>query len=503
MDAQIHWDPLGTPSCWNGVTSVVMGNCGFTLAPCAPAAAPLVIRNLERAEDIPGAAMAAGIRWTWETFPEYLDMLDRLPKGINYATYVGHSALRTWAMGERAFEQSASERDLTRMSGQLREAMQAGAMGLSTSRGNHETSDSRPVASRLASWDELRRLVNVAGESSGAIFETTQEGGRSADPEARADYNARLRDLAVESGVTLTCGVSPMSAAPDAWKEKLELVDQVAAAGGTAVGQSHSRGPNVFLSFLTQMPYDRLPEWSALRRKPIQEQARLLADPEIRAQLVRAARDGNYGRAIGAEAKRPDYDLMSVYDDTLEPGPSIAAIAAQRGVHPVEAVIDLALERGLNRFFVQANTRQEAETTVSIMRHPRTVMTFSDAGAHVSQIADSSIHAHLLAYWVNKRSVFSVEEAVRMITFAPARAWGLARRGLVAPGMIADLNVINLPALKPEVPRVASDLPTGARRLIQRCAGIRATIVGGQVLLDEGEHTGAFPGQLIRRGMSN
>ena len=202
MDAQVFWDPLGTSSCFHGITTAVMGNCGFTLAPCAAADKHLVIRNLQRAEDIPPEAMEAGIDWRWTTFPEFLDCLEALPKGINYAGYIGHSALRTYVMGERAFEQPAGETDLRAMERELRDAIRAGAVGFTTSRSpSHETPDGRPVASRVASWDELRRLVAVLGELNAGIVELAGEGVDRApgDPGLR-DYHVRLRELAVESG---------------------------------------------------------------------------------------------------------------------------------------------------------------------------------------------------------------------------------------------------------------------------------------------------------------
>jgi N-acyl-D-aspartate/D-glutamate deacylase len=197
MDAQIAWDPLGTSSCWHGVTSVVMGNCGFTLAPARAHQRHLVVRNLERAEDISADAMAAGITWSWETYPEYLDALDRLPKGINYAGYVGHSALRTWAMGERAFEEEATSDDIDVMTRELRDALRAGAIGFTTSRTfNHQTSDDRPVASRLANWDEVVTLVRVMGDLGAGIFELAGEDvGRN--DERRTHYLDRVRALAV------------------------------------------------------------------------------------------------------------------------------------------------------------------------------------------------------------------------------------------------------------------------------------------------------------------
>src|SRR5688572_5195764 len=195
MDAQVFWDPLGTSSCYHGITTVVMGNCGFTLAPCAEKDKALVVRNLQRAEDIPPQAMEAGIKWQWTTFPEFLDTLDSLPKGINYSGYLGHSALRTYVMGERAFDQQASDDDMRRMEAELRDGLEAGAMGFTTSRSpSHETPDRRPVASRVASWDEVRHLVNVMGDLNAGIFELAGENTDRAlgYEDARRDYHRRL-----------------------------------------------------------------------------------------------------------------------------------------------------------------------------------------------------------------------------------------------------------------------------------------------------------------------
>lgn len=506
MDAQIHWDPLGSCSSWHGVTTVVMGNCGFTIAPSSAKDAGLVMKNLERAEDISPAAMAAGIKWDWETFPEYMQTLERLPKGINYATYVGHSALRTWAMGERAFEQQASDGDLARMEGQLRDGLKAGAIGFSTSRsGNHETADNRPVASRIASWEEVRRLVCAMGKLGGGVFELAKEpAGNSSDASVRGEFHDRLQALTVESGVVTTFGVQTT---PDrvAWQDQLDLFDRTAAQGGRMLGQSHSRGVCVLTSFLTTLPFDRLPEWKEVRSRPLDEQKRLLRDPEIRRRLVHAANHGDYGRAIGAEATKPNWNYMRVLLDTVLPNPTVAELAAKRSADPVELVIDLSLEKDFNQFFVQAtgSGRLNPEEVLEVMRHPRTVMTFSDTGAHVSQIIDCSIQVHLLAYWTRERQAFTLEEAVRMVTLAPARAWGFHDRGLLREGMAADLNVIDFKRLAPELPRLVHDLPAGARRLIQRSKGIRATVVGGKTLFRDGVHTGELPGRLLRGSMTS
>src|SRR2546428_323093 len=410
MDAQIFWDPLGTCSCWHGVTTVVMGNCGFTLAPCPESQKHLVVRNRERAEGIAAEAMAAGIEWKWTTFPEFLDCLDALPKGINYAGYLGHCALRTYVMGELAFEQAASEDDIHAMERELRDAIRAGAIGFTTSRSPiHETPDGRPVASRLATWDEVRRLVGVMGDLNAGLFELAGEavGRELSDPVAFRDYHVRLRDLAVEN-------------------ERPER------------------------------------------------------------------------RALGTEARPFPYEWIFLYDTVVGPHRTVAEIARERGVDPAEAMIDLALEKDLDRFFVHPVANEDQDTVLEMMRHPRAVVTFSDSGAHVSQIVDSSLQTHLLSHWVRAKQAFTLEQAVRMLTLVPATYWGFADRGLVREGFVADLIVFDPDTISPEMPEVVNDLPAGARRLVQRARGIAATIVNGEVLLRDGKHTGALPGQLLR-----
>src|SRR5438105_942528 len=381
MDAQIFWDPMGTCSCWHGVTTVVMGNCGFTLAPCGKPERHLVVRNLERAEDIAAEAMDAGIDWTWTTFPEFLDRVASLPKGINYAGYIGHSALRTYVMGERAFEKEAGEDDLRAMERELRDAIRAGAIGFTTSRSpSHETPDRRPVASRLASWDEVRRL----------------------------------------------------------------------------------RGPR------------------------------------LRRHLAEAARERDERRPIGAEARPASYEWIFVMDTADGPHRSVAAVARERGIDPVEAIIDLALEKDLDRFFLQPIANENQEHALELMKHPRTVVTFSDSGAHVSQIMDASLQTHLLSHWVRAKQAFPLEQAVRMLSFEPATHWGFADRGLIREGMAADLLVFDPETIAPEMPEVVHDLPAGARRLVQRARGISATVVNGEIVLRDGKPTGALPGHLLR-----
>ncbi len=499
MDAQVSWDPLGTCSCYHGITSVVMGNCGFTLAPCREEEKALVLRNLERAEDISPAAMDAGIDWTWETFPEYLDAVDALPKGINYSCYVGHSALRTYVMGERAFSEEATASELEAMKREVRDSLRAGAIGFTTSRTrNHQTPDSGPVASRLASWDEVRALVGVMGDMNAGIFEIASEDtGR--DPERIREYLNRLKALAVDTGVPITYGMFASRRAPEVWPHFFDITDETAAEGGRMFVQVHSRQLSVVLSFETRTPFDKLPVWEDLRAKPLAEQKAAFQDPAMRAKLVHAYENAPRGeRVVGAQARRADFDWIFIMDRPSPPFRSVAEVAQEKGIHPVEVMMDFAVEKDMKAFFNQPLFNEDQDKVLEMMRHPRAVVTFSDSGAHVSQIMDSSLQTHLLSHWVRDRQAVTLEEAVNWLTFRPASFFGLNGRGLLREGYAADLNVFDPATIAPRMPVVAADLPAGARRLVQKADGISSTIVNGEIVLRDGEHTGALPGQLVR-----
>jgi N-acyl-D-amino-acid deacylase len=499
MDAQVFWDASGASSCWHGVTTAVMGNCGFTLAPVRSHQRELVVRNLERAEDIDPEALAAGIDWCFETFPEYLDAVDTLPKGINFAANIGHSALRTWAMGERAFEEEAGEEDLSVMEAQLRAALEAGAIGFSTSRTqHHETSDGRPVASRQASCDEVAALVKVMGARGSGIFEGADAAMSAPDPEERRRALQRMASLGATTRVPTTFGLVATGSAGFL----IDFLDQAAAVGARMIAQTHCRGISVLLSLKTRLPFDLLPAWGALRARPLGEQLAVLSEPASRAPLVEAAVHADYGtwRGVGAQARPPDFEGIRVYERGLPPNPSVAEVARGRGVHPAEAMIDLCVESGGSQLFIQPSLYpQDEQVLLRALRHPRAVMTFSDSGAHLSQIADSSIHTHLLGHWVRDRQEFTLEEAVRMITLAPAMAWGFHDRGLLQVGRVADLNVFDPETVGPAVPVLVDDLPAGGRRLDQRAEGFLATLVAGEVTIEGGQPTGAAPGRLLRR----
>ena len=502
MDAQIFWDPLGTCSCWHGVTSVVMGNCGFTIAPCKEENKELVLRNLERAEDISPAAMKAGItNWNWSHFSEYLDRLESLPKGINYATYLGHSALRTYVMGERAFKEAATQDEVEAMKRELRAGLHAGAMGLSTSRStNHRTPDGGPVASRLAKWDEVRQLVSLMRDEGAGIFELTREDITL--PQDQIDeYFDRVVKLAVETKVPFTFAGNYQHEHPDHWRQYYDCADAIVEGGGRALVQGHSRWACTLLSFESKMPYDKAPLWRELRTKPLAEQEAALRDPETRKKLVAAALEFAKAPETGVASEvrtQVDYDWIYPLERMTPPFRNVTTIAKETGKQPIDIVIDMALEKHLKMFFLQPLFNEDWDVVLFMMRHPRTAVTFSDSGAHVSQIMDSSLQTHMLAYWVREKQAFTLEQAIRKMTYDVASFWGLKGRGLLREGNIADLVIFDPNTVAAQMPTVVRDLPGGAMRLKQKADGILATIVSGQVLLRNNEHTGAYPGQLIR-----
>jgi N-acyl-D-amino-acid deacylase len=499
MDAQIFWDPLGTCSCYHGVTSVVMGNCGFTLAPCRESEADLVFRNLERAEDISRDAMLSGIKWRWETFPQFLDVLDGLPKGINYSGYIGHSALRTYVMGQRAFTEPATADDLKAMAHHVKDAIRAGAIGFSTTRSiNHNTSDDKPVASRVAAWEEMASLVRAMGEVGAGILEIAGEATGANRPRA-AKYYTALKDLSAETGRPVTFGLFGTRTAPGAWRPCFDIVDQAAREGARLFVQVHSRALSVLLSFETHTPFDKWDGWRELRALPLEAQKQALRDPATKQKLVDiASRPYTGPQVFGTEARPPEWEWVFVMDTVAGPHRSLADLARQRNVNPAELMIDLALEHDFKLFFIQPIANEDQTDALEMMRHPRSVVTFSDAGAHVSQIMDNSLQTHLLSHWVREKQAFTLEQAVRLITCVPATHWGFHDRGLLREGMAADVVVFDPDTVGPRMPEVVSDLPGGAKRLRQTADGIAATVVNGVVLLRHNQPTGAVPGRLLR-----
>jgi len=279
-----------------------------------------------------------------------------------------------------------------------------------------------------------------------------------------------------------------------------EMVDDTNAAGGKMLVQGHSRSISTLLSFETRTPFDKAELWADLRKRPLGEQEAALRNPEMRARLVEAAhaRIRSREETVGAEPRRPEFDWIFVLDKPLPPYRSVGEIAREQNRDPVETMINLALEKHLRLFFQQPLVNEDQNVVLAMMRHPHSVVTFSDSGAHVSQIMDSSIQTHLLSYWVREKQALTLEQAVRKITFDLASFWGLKGRGLLREGNLADVVVFDPATVAPQMPALAHDLPAGARRLKQKAEGILATVVNGEVVLRNNQHTGALPGRLLR-----
>ena len=504
MDAQVAWDQLGSCSCWHGVTSVVMGNCGFALAPCQPGEREWIARCLEAVEDIPVEAMMNGIDWTWETFPDYLDQVAQLPKAINYSAFIGHSALRMYVMGQRALSEVANEDDLRNMGAAVEEALQVGAVGLSTSRATtHITPEGSPIASRIADWSEIDYLVGALAKRNQGIF---QIGPDMSGGEAHQKFLKRLQKVALDSGRPIMFGTlsTQQGIDPYPWQEQVRYIDETVAAGGRMYGQTTTRPIIALFSLKSYLPFDNLPGWQALRDLPIDEQRQRFADPEIRSALVAAEatmkpRDGEFqgGGAATTDPKKPDYSNLFALRGVDWDDPTVEELSKKTGQHPVEVMLDLMIGNE-DQLFVQPLVNEAPADVLGMLQHPRTLATFSDSGAHVCQEMGSSLQTHLLNYWVRQKQAFSLEQAVRMLTFDNASAFEFNDRGLLRPGYRADVVVFDADTIRPCLPTVETDLPGGARRLVQKADGIAATVVNGAVTFRHGASTGVYPGQLIR-----
>ena len=504
MDAQVNWDRSGTCSCWHGVTTVIMGNCGFALAPCPPDQREWFARCLTAVEDIPLESMLSGIDWNWETFPEYLNTVNNLPKALNYGAYIGHSALRMYTMGERALSEAATEDDVTRMVASVKEAIEAGAMGFSSSRaGTHVTPDDTPVASRIAEWSEIDALVGAMADLNAGIFQIGPDVSSGA---SQREFLQQLKRVALKSGRPTMFGTisTRQGDRPNSYRYQLDYLDECVAAGARMFGQTTTKSINAIFSLKSYLMFDGLPAWKEIRALPLAEQKRRLADPEVRRALVAdenrmKPRDNVFqgGGAATTDPRKPDYGNLFAMKDVAWEDPTIASLAASTGKHPVEVMIDLMLANE-NQVFVQPLVNEAPADILDMMRHPWTLTTFSDSGAHVCQEMGSSLQTHMLSYWVRAKQAFTLEQAVRKLTFDNATAWELNDRGLVRAGFAADLVLFDEATIRPSMPTVESDLPGGARRLVQKAEGIAATVVNGAVAFENGVATGASSGVLLK-----
>jgi N-acyl-D-aspartate/D-glutamate deacylase len=497
LDAQLAWDPIGSSSCWHGVTSVVLGNCGVTFAPCKPGDRRYLAEMMESVEDIPADSIMDGLAWDWESYGEYLDAVDRMPKGVNAGGMVGHCAVRIHAMGERAIEETpASEADVAAMCDLVAEAIDAGALGFSTSRtALHRVPDGRVVPGTHADPHELLAIAQVMGdrqrgvfESAAALGERDGDGGRRTQPEV-----ALLGEISRRTGRPATFGLSMTKKVPGIHTDALQTVEQQNGLGAQLRPQTTARGIGLLFGPACRTPFDGAPVWKALRDLPVAETVAIMRDPDRRAELIAAA-EGLPTIPMTELYVLPEGDAR--YD--LGVDASLDAEAKRRGVSPAEAFIQLIDERDGAVLVNWPFLNDDLGAVETMLRHPDSVLGLADAGAHVGMIMDSSQPTFFLTYWVRDRGLCSIGEAVRRLTSDTADLFGVVDRGRLQPGAYADVNVIDLDGMRLPQPEYVNDFPMGAGRYVQRATGYGTTIVNGQVFMEDGEHTGALAGRLLR-----
>ena len=498
LDAQLAWDPIGTSSCWHGVTSVVMGNCGVTFAPCRPEDRATLAEMMESVEDIPADAILGGLAWDWETYGEYYDSIDRLPKGPNTGGLVGHSALRTYVMGERGLDEApATGDDIAAMANLLDEAMAAGALGVSTSRTfMHKVPDGRAVPGTHATADELLAFAEILHDRGAGIFEGAMRLGErdnDAYDNSRAEV-ALMGEISRRSGRPVSFGLTQSNRRPDLYERVLEFVKDENADGATVRPQTTARGVGILFGLETRTPFDRSPSWKELRGAVNGRRLQMVRDANFRQRLIHEAdvhgTPLNLGEIFVLPADGARYDC--------DPASSLAAIAAERGVSPAAAFIELILESEGSLVASMPFLNQDLAAVETMLDDPLVTLGLADAGAHVGQIMDASQPTFLLSYWIRERQRWSIEEAVRRLTSDTADLFGVAGRGRLAVGSFADVNVIDLEQLHLPIPEYVNDFPNGAGRYIQKSTGYDYTLVNGEVFMEHGEHTGALNGRLLR-----
>jgi N-acyl-D-amino-acid deacylase len=499
LDAQLGWDPIASSSCWHGVTSLVLGSCGVTFAPCKPADRRYLAELMESVEDIPADSIMEGLDWNWETYGDYLDAVADWPKGVNVGGMVGHCAVRYHAMGDRGLDPApATDDDIAVMCDLVDEAMARGALGFSTSRTMlHRVPDGRAVPGTYADARELLAIAGVLREHDAGVFEAapalgerTPDGGRRTRPEVEL-----LADVARASGRPVTFGLSQTKRVPELHEEALGVVESAVASGAHLAPQTTARGIGMLFGLMHRSPFDGAPAWRALRDVPFAERLAALRDPGRRAELIDAARD--------LPTIPPDEMFVLPEGDArydLGPADTLAGHAARLGVTPVEAFITIELERDGRALVNWPFLNDDLDAVARMLRHPNTVMGLADAGAHVGLIMDSSQPTFLLTHWVRDQSLLSVGEAIRRLTSEPAELFGLPGRGTLVPGAFADLNVLDLDGMRLPQPDYCQDFPAGAGRYVQRAQGYAFTVVNGAVFMENGDHTGVLAGRMLRSG---
>jgi len=505
FDGQVTWDPLLTPSCWHGVTTVVMGNCGVGFAPAQPERHDWLIGLMEGVEDIPGAALSEGIRWSWESFPEYLDAVEAAPKLLDVGAQVPHGAVRAYVMGERgAKNEPATPDDIEAMAAIVRDGIRAGALGFSTSRTiAHMAIDGEPVPGTFAAEDELFGIGRVLGELGTGVFELAPAGALGEDlaaPEREMDW---MRRLSSAIGRPVTFALTQNDHDPDGWRRMLELSAQAAAEGARVRPQVAGRCVSLLLGLQTFHPFAYCPSWGALAMLPLSERVARMRDPQVRSTLVAEAAetDPSLAQFLDLEGIFPLGDDEPDYEPS--PEQSVARMAARQGVPALELCYDLLLAddgRALLLRPLLNFSYRNLDPVHDMLLHPTSAWGLGDGGAHCGTTCDASTPTYLLAHWARDRDHdrLPVEWVVRKMTADSASLYGLRDRGMLAPGMLGDVNLIDASRLRLHLPRLVHDLPGDGRRFVQDAEGYVATVKRGHVTLRDGVDQGERPGRLVR-----
>jgi N-acyl-D-aspartate/D-glutamate deacylase len=491
-DAQITWDPMANPSPALGVTSVVMGNCGFTIAPCRPADRDLVMRNLTHVEGMSLDALRAGIRWDFQSFPEYLDMLERRGVGPNVACFVGHSSVRTYVLGDDAPRRSATAAEIGRMRELVVDALRAGACGFSTTtNGQHNGENGIPMPSRLADDAEMQALCGSLREVGRGVLMMTKAGTNPV---------SWIEDLAARAGRPFViAALLHNNAAPESTFDELEQIGQARARGRRLYG-AVSCTPLVF-EFTMHEPYvfEGLAAWKPAMAAHGGEAVRLFRDggfrTAVKRELARPARrmfNGEWEKMFVTRVKRPEHRTWE--------GRPLSALAAERGKHPMDLLLDLAVEEDLDTLFTGTLLNSDEEAVGRMIRNPNSLLSLSDAGAHLTFLCDAGFGLHFLGHWVRDRGLMPLAEAVRRITSEPADAFGIRDRGRLTPGTCADMLLFDPGSVGRGPARRVFDLPAGASRLHTPALGVHGVWVNGRKIADaQGIVPGARPaGRLLR-----
>ena len=500
-DGQATWDSQLAPSSWHGVTTVVMGNCGVGFAPVAPHNRERLIQLMEGVEDIPGTALHEGLSWEWSSFAEYLDALERRPRDIDLGAQLPHGALRLHVMGERgATQQPATGDDIAEMARLAREAMEAGALGFTTSRTlNHRTSLGEPTPTLKAEADELVGIARALGEAGKGVLQVVSD---FIDLDGEIELFHRM---AAESGRPISVSVAQGPVRPDDWRTELDFFAEATRRGVVMRGQVGARAVGLMLGLeATLHPFMFSPAYGDIAHLPLPERVAAMAHPDIRRAIIEGVATGD--TVLGSRAIHRFAHIYRLGDPpNYEPKPadSVGAVAERAGRDPLELVYDWLCEDGGTAMLYQPILNwaaQNLDAVGEMIAHPASVAGLSDGGAHVGTICDVSFPTTMLQWWGRDRphGRLALETLVAKQTSMTAATVGLGDRGTITPGMRADLNVIDFDGLRLHAPEIVHDLPAGGRRVLQRASGYVHTFVAGTEVMSNGQSTGATPGRLVR-----